>query len=157
MKIKVITRHTGFLLILPTLIVMALFTVIPLFEGLRISFTNTHLLRDAFQYVGLQNYKSLLSDEIFWISLRHSLVLTTTAVVLQLIFGLILALALKQELPGVKFFRNIVMASWVIPVVATVVMFQFMAQPDYGYINIILRLIGLEELNTYWFGSKYFA
>jgi len=150
-------KNIGLILILPTLIVMALFTVYPLLEGIRISFTDKHLLKENVNFVGLSNYKGLLSDNVFWISLFHSLILTTAAVLLQLVFGLILALALKQELPGIKFFRSIIMASWVIPVVATVVMFQFMAQPDYGYINIFLRLIGLKKLNTYWFGNKYAA
>ena len=50
-------------------------------------------------------------------------------------------------------FRSIIMASWVIPVAATVIMFRFMAQPDVGLINIIFRVIGLESLNRYWFGD----
>lgn len=149
--------HVGLLLILPTLIIMSLFTVFPLFEGIRISFTDKHLLREAVEFVGLENYRGLLSDEIFWISLRHSLVLTTAAVAFQFACGLVLALALKQELPGIRFVRSIIMASWVIPVVATVVMFQFMSQPDYGYINIFLRTIGLGRFNTYWFGNKHAA
>ncbi len=157
MGFRIKRKHIGFTLILPTLIIMSLFTVFPLFEGIRISFTDKHLLKEAMSYVGLHNYRGLMSDEVFLISLRHSLILTAVVVSLQFIFGIILALALKQDLPGVRFFRSVIMASWVIPVVATVVMFQFMAQPDYGYINIFFRLIGLKKLNTYWFGNKYAA
>ncbi len=154
MKLMIKRKNIGFTLILPTLVIMALFTVFPLFEGIRISFTDKHLLRETVDFIGIKNYKGLTTDEVFWLSLFHSLILTTAAVFFQLVFGLILALALKQELPGIKFFRSIIMASWVIPVVATVVMFQFMAQTDYGYINIFFRLIGLKRLNTYWFGNK---
>lgn len=157
MGIRIKREKIGFTLILPTLIIMSLFTIFPLFEGIRISFTDKHLLKEAMSYVGLDNYLGLITDEVFLISLRHSLMLTAVVVFLQFIFGIILALALKQDLPGVRFFRSVIMASWVIPVVATVVMFQFMAQPDYGYVNIFFRLIGLKKLNTYWFGNKYAA
>lgn len=49
------------------------------------------------------------------------------------------------------------MASWVIPVAATVIMFKFMAQPDIGLINLIFNSLGLEELNRYWLGEPKFA
>jgi len=150
-------RQKGLLLILPTLLIMSLFTVYPLLDGLRMAFTNTHLLRDTVQYVGLDNFVRLLSDEIFWVSLYHSVVLTTVVVLLQFVLGLILAWAMQQELPGMSLFKSIIMASWVIPVAATVIMFKFMAQPDIGLINIILKLIGFNELNRYWFGDLHAA
>jgi multiple sugar transport system permease protein len=150
-------RQKGLLLLLPTLIIMSLFTIYPLLDSLRMAFTNTHLLRDTVQYVGLANFVRLLSDETFWISLYHSVVLTVVVVLLQFVLGLILAWAMQQELPGMSLFKGIIMASWVIPVAATVIMFKFMAQPDIGLINIILKLIGLGELNRYWFGDLHAA
>jgi ABC-type sugar transport system permease subunit len=150
-------RHKGILLLVPTLLVMALFTIYPLFEGLRMAFTNEHLLRDTSEFVGLDNFFRLFSDDVFWISFRHSIVLTVTVVLLQFVLGLILAWAMSQDLPGMAMFKSIVMASWVIPVAATVIMFKFMAQPDIGLFNIILRSVGLENLNRYWFGDPDFA
>jgi multiple sugar transport system permease protein len=134
-------------------IVMAIFTVYPLAEGLRLGFTNMNLLRRTSRFVGLANFERLFSDDVFWLSLRHSIELTVVVVVLQLVLGLILALAMSQDLPGMGLFKSIIMASWVIPVAATVIMFKFMAQPDIGFINIALRSIGLEELERYWLGD----
>ena len=59
---------------------------------------------------------------------------------------------MNQDLPGMGIFKSIIMASWVIPVAATVTMFKFMAQPDIGLYNIFFRLIGL-DLNRYWLGD----
>ena len=146
-------RQKGLLLLLPTLAIMALFTLYPLLDGIRMAFTNEHLLRDTSKFVGLDNFIRLLSDDVFWISLYHSIVLTVVVVLLQFVLGLILAWAMSQDLPGMALFRSIIMASWVIPVAATVIMFKFMAQPDVGLINIIFRSIGLENLNRYWFGD----
>ena len=150
-------RHKGLLLLVPSLTVIALFTVYPLFDGLRMAFTNQNLLRDEFQYVGLDNFIRLLSDDIFWLSFRHSLVLTSVVVILQLIFGIILASAMQQDVPGIGVFKSIVMASWVIPVAATVIMFKFMAQPDVGLINMVLERLGLEEQTRYWLGDPAVA
>ena len=87
-------KHKGILLLVPTLLVMALFTIYPLFEGLRMAFTNEHLLRDTTEFVGLDNFIRLFSDDVFWISLRHSILLTVAVVLLQFVLGLILAWAL---------------------------------------------------------------
>jgi multiple sugar transport system permease protein len=146
-------RQKGLLLLLPTLAIMALFTVYPLLDSLRMAFTNENLLKDTSKFVGLGNFVRLLSDDVFWISLRHSIVLTAVVVFLQFVFGLILAWAMNQDLPGMSVFKSVIMASWVIPVAATVIMFKFMAQPDIGLINIVLRSIGFEKLNRYWFGD----
>jgi multiple sugar transport system permease protein len=147
----------GILLILPALAVMAAFTFYPLLEGLRIAFTNKHLLKDRVEFVGLQNFARLASDEIFWISLIHSLVLTVIVVFLQFVLGLMLAWAMSQKLPGMAWFKSIIMASWVIPVAATVILFKFMAQPDIGLINIVLKGLGFENLNRYWLGDPNLA
>jgi ABC-type sugar transport system permease subunit len=74
-------------------------------------------------------------------------------VALQFVLGLVLAWAMMQKLPGMGLFKSVIMASWVIPVAATVIMFKFMAQPDVGLINIMLSWVGLEEWNKYWLGD----
>jgi multiple sugar transport system permease protein len=145
-------RHKGLLLLGPALLIMAIFTVYPMLEGVRMSFTNANILRKTNDFIGLNNYIRMASDDVFWLSLRHSLTLTAVVVLLQLIFGLVLASAMNQDLPGMGVFKSIIMASWVIPVAATVTMFKFMAQPDIGLINIFFRLVGL-DLNRYWLGD----
>ena len=150
-------RQKGLFLILPTVIIMVIFTLYPLLDGLWLAFTNTNLLSSSAQFIGLQNFRRLLSDSIFWLSLEHSIILTTVVVSLQLVLGLILALAMQQNLPGMSLFKSIIMASWVIPVAATVIMFKFMAQPDVGAINIFLKAIGLGDFSRYWLGSLRFA
>jgi ABC-type sugar transport system permease subunit len=143
----------GYFLLLPALIVLGIFTVYPLFAGLRMALTDQYLLRHTVDFIGLDNFKRAFSDDIFWLALQHSLILTIAAVVLQFVLGLILAWAMNQNLPGMGLFKSIIMASWVIPVAATTTMFKFMAQPDIGFINIVLKAIGLGGLERYWFGD----
>jgi multiple sugar transport system permease protein len=156
-ELVMIQRRAGIYLILPAIVIMAVFTVYPLLDGLRIAFTNYNLLGNVVNYVGLQNFRQMVADPIFWLSLRHSIELTVVVVILQLIFGLILASVMQQKLPGMGLFKSIIMASWVIPVAATTTIFRFIAQPDVGITNIFLRAIGQERLVTYWFGNLYTA
>jgi len=147
----------GYLLVLPAVAIMALFTVYPLLNGLRYAFTDKSVLSETYQFVGFKNFARLLSDHIFWLSLYHSILLTVVVVALQFVFGLILASAMQQDVPGMALFKSIIMASWVIPVAATVIMFKFMAQPDIGLINIILRSLGMGDLARYWLGDPKVA
>jgi len=147
----------GQLLIAPALLIMAIFTLYPLADGIRTAFTDQHLLKETMKYVGWANFQRIFADEIFWVSLYHSVILTVSVVLLQLVLGLVLAWAMKQKLPGIRLFKSIIMASWVIPVAATVIMFKFMAQPDIGLINILFKLTGLKGLNRYWFGDMHAA
>ncbi len=156
MKARFIKENSGLPLIMPTLVVMALFSVLPLIEGFRLSFTDSNLLNKGEHWIGLQSYVKLAHDPIFWGAFLHSLVLTASVVVLQLVLGLILALALKQEVPGIRFVRSIIMASWVIPVAATAIIFQFMVEPGYGFYNIVLHALGIKA-NNFWFGDLQLA
>jgi len=146
-------KRKGYILIIPAIIIMCIFTLYPLIDGIRVSFTDKSMLKTEYSYIGIDNYKQMFSDPIFWLSLQHSIKLTIIVVILQLIFGLIIAWTMKQEIPGMQIFKSIIMASWVIPVAATVTIFKFMAQSDVGFINIILKSIGLENLVKYWFGD----
>ncbi len=148
-----IQRRAGVYLILPALVIMAVFTVYPLLDGLRIAFTNYNLLGGSIHFVGLDNFRQMLADPVFWLALRHSVVLTVVVVFLQFVFGLILAAVMQQRLPGMGVFKSIIMASWVIPVAATTTIFKFIAQPDVGVINIFLRAIGQARMVTYWLGN----
>ena len=109
MRPRIIQENSGLALLLPTLLIMALFSIFPLVEGIRLSFTDANLLNKGARGIGLANFAKLFADPVFWSSLWHSLILTAAAVILQLVLGMILALALKQELPGIRFFEA---SSW---------------------------------------------
>jgi ABC-type sugar transport system permease subunit len=153
----------GYLLALPAVALIALVVLYPVVQGVVLGFTNAGTLNPGQQsFVGLQNFQNLFADPAFVTfpgasALTNSVLLTAEAVVLELVLGMGLALLLRQKVPGIHFFRSITMASWVIPVVATVMMFNLMWLPRYGLVNIILYDIGKRDLNTYWFGNLSLA
>ncbi len=154
----------GYVLALPALALIGLVVLYPVVQGIILGFTNTSTLNPGQQtFVGLQNFRTLFADPTFVSGLGsisalvNSVFLTLIAVALELGLGMGLALLLRQKVPGIQFFRSITMASWVIPVVATVMMFNLMWLPKYGLVNIILKDLGLGQLGTYWFGNLNLA
>jgi multiple sugar transport system permease protein len=148
----------GYILLAPALIIILGLNLYPTISGVLTAFTNQSLL-DPFNwaYVGFENFQKLFQDPVFRISLVHSLVLTSLAVSLQVVLGLILAHLLIQQVPGIQFFRSIGMIAWVLPIIASVVMFRFITLPNYGFINILLNDLGVGHLARNWFGDEKYA
>ena len=150
----------GYVLALPALALIGVVVLYPVLQGVILGFTNAGTLNPGKQsYVGLDNFRTLFSDPTFFSApgeasaLCNSVELTAIAVVLELTLGMGLALLLRQKVPGIQVFRSITMASWTIPVVATVMMFNLMWLPKYGLVNIVLKDIGLGQYSTFWFGD----
>lgn len=147
----------GYLVILPVLLIFGLLIFYPTAQAIMKSLTNESAYNFDPEFVGLYNYVEILSDSNFWNAIKHSFVLVFFAVGLQYVLGLILALLLNEELTGMRWVKFIVMIPWVIPVAATVIMFDWMVIPKYGLLNMILSAVGLEEWTRYWFGDEFFA
>jgi len=154
----------GYVLALPALALIGLVVLYPVVQGIVLAFTNASTLNPGQQTnVGWQNFQTLFADPAFYngfpgaSAVVNSVELTVIAVVLELVLGTGLALLLRNKVPGIQIFRSVTMASWVIPVVATVMMFNLMWLPRFGLVNIVLRDIGQGQLNTYWFGSLNLA
>jgi multiple sugar transport system permease protein len=151
-------KSFGYAILFPALLVILGLNLYPTISGILTSFTNQSLIDPGHSlYVGLDNYFKLLKDPVFQISLVHSLELTFFAVVLQVILGLIMAHLLVQKVPGIHFFRSVAMITWVLPIIASVVMFRFMTLPNYGFVNIVLKDLGLGQWARNWFGDETYA
>lgn len=148
----------GYILLSPALLVILGLNLYPTVSGVLTSFTNQSLIDPGHSaFVGLENYFKLLQDPVFQISLLHSLELTFLAVVLQVVLGLVMAHLLIQKVPGIHLFRSVAMITWVLPIIASVVMFRFMTLPNYGLVNILLTGSGLGALARNWFGDEKYA
>jgi ABC-type sugar transport system permease subunit len=146
----------GYGLILPATAMIAIIIVYPTVSGIYMSFFERSLLTlQQSTWIGLENYNEMFSDSSFWFALKNSVLLTAIAVSLEYLLGLGLAITLKQKLPGINFFRSIVMFPWVLPVIVIVIMFSWMLQPDFGVVNVVFDSLGLPT--TYWFGDKEWA
>ena len=131
----------------PLLAVVTLFYLYPAFEVLRYSFTNASLQRPDYTYT-LHTYVSVLSDPTLYDVIRITAIFVGASIVLQLILGLVVAVAAnrarRRRLPGMVLVRSVVLSAWVMPgVVIGIVWAIILNDASYGLANIVLATVGL--------------
>jgi raffinose/stachyose/melibiose transport system permease protein len=142
----------------PALIFYAIFLLVPLLGTLLLSLTNWSGFNIAdIEFVGLDNFRALGSDEVFWQSLRHNVTFLFGSVILKTTVALFLALALDQHLPFSSFFRGVYLMPTVISLVVVGVVFTLVLSPSLGLINPFLTAIGLEQFAGAWLGNPRLA
>jgi multiple sugar transport system permease protein len=134
---------SGYLFILPNLLGFLVFTIFPIAFAFYIAFTNWDLSR-APQFTGLENYAELLSDELFWKSLGNTFYYTLGAVPIGIFLAFLLALLLNQKIHGSTLFRTVYFLPQVTLVVASAIVWNWIYQPDFGLLNYLLSLVGIE-------------
>jgi multiple sugar transport system permease protein len=132
-------------MLLPTILGVGVFFAVPLLISLYLSFTDARLFGSP-NFVGLNNYTRALSDTTFWAALRNTFIFSLATLFLSIVPALFLALLLNEKLFGRSFFRVI----YFIPVVASVVgvslLWRYLLNVDFGFVNYGLRLIGLDPI-----------
>lgn len=139
-------RNTFLKFVTPSIIVMVLLMVIPLFMAIWLSFnfvTYTNL--DAPRFVSLSNYKEILADPDFWLALRFSFIYILIIIPSKLLLGLLIALLLDQ----VKKRRGIYIACLLVPFILTPVVGTLMFRTLFDRGGLIYFL--LERLFNYKF------
>lgn len=136
----------GILFLLPWLIGFFIFTLYPMVISLYYSFTIYHSKRLP-EWVGLQNYTELFTDEKFWISLNNTLYMVAIAVPLGLLASFICALLLNIKVRGQSFYRVVYFLPSIVPTVAGTILFLWLLNPQVGLVNTLLGYIGIDGPN----------
>jgi multiple sugar transport system permease protein len=131
----------AYLFILPSLVGFLGFVVFPVVISLLLSFVDWNLLR-APEWVGLANYRQMLRDRVFWRVVENTAYFMVTVVPLQLLLGLLLAVALNQGLRGRLLYRVIYFMPVVTTIVAGAIVFQFLLNRDFGLLSIGIYRLG---------------
>jgi multiple sugar transport system permease protein len=131
-----------YIFMLPVILGLLLFYIGPMVASLYFSFTDYDMLSSA-EWVGLENYRTLVDDEIFWKSLRITLMYSAVSVPLVMLLALSLALLLNQKIRGVTFFRTIFYLPTVMSGVAVATLWKWIFNTDYGVLNLLLEKIGI--------------
>lgn len=129
----------GWMLVAPATIGVACFLILPVLLALGVSFFDWELLGTR-DFVGLENYRSLLADGALLNSLLVTAVFTLLSVPLSLALGLILATQLVRALPGSAVVRVIVVIPWVCAPLALGVVWTWIFQPSTGALNTLLGI-----------------
>jgi raffinose/stachyose/melibiose transport system permease protein len=145
------------LFLLPSVALFGLLVIFPILQSIYYSTFDWKGFGPAVDFVGLNNFITILSDRVFLVALRNGLFIITFSLILQLPLALVLAVLIGRDLPGRVVFRTVFFLPYVISEVITAMMWLslYNPDPDRGLINAILVLLPggqshpwLGDLNT---------
>lgn len=134
----------GTLFAAPWIIGFAAFALYPSLASLYYSFTDFSTLRPPV-WVGLENFRALFSDGLFWTAVRNTLYFTAIGVPASILLALSLALLLNQKRRGVSIYRALLYVPVIVPPVVTAIIWVWILNPENGLLNAALGLLHLPQ------------
>ena len=145
------TARFGLGMLTPTMIVLMVMTAYPLIFTFVYSFTDYNYLKgtqDA-SFVLFENYTSLIQNGYFQQAVWNTVIFTVLAVVLEMGFGLLIAVFVNSLKRGQKIMRTLLLLPYLLPAVTVALSWRMMLSANYGIINQFLESLGLPVFN--WF------
>ena len=154
-----LNKAEPYLWILPSVILMAIFIVIPIGSVFRMALSEVNKAGIIKGYAGLANFTKVLSSDKFGLVLKNTAIWTVCVVVISTVLGFILALLLNNEFKGRKIARAIVVFPWATTLVIQASVWKFIISTDYGALNTLLKTLGIINSNINWTPTPeaYFA
>ena len=148
---------TSYLFLLPFLLFFIMFVVYPMIVCISTSFTDSTLGSDG-SFVGLENYKNMMKDEIFWKGLKNTLIIVVVSVPIVCAFSLWVASVIsKMHVAATSLFRCIFYLPVVTGSVAVTVVWKWMYNYRSGILNMVGKDMGLIDQNINWLGDAKYA
>lgn len=136
--------------LLPVLLPVAVFTIFPVAHALWTSLHQVMLLFPDEDWVGLENYRNVITGEYFGVALRNSLMFTLFSAPLIVVIGTATAIFLNREFHGATALRSIVLLPWALPGAISAVLWVWVFHPSWGVINSLLRNLHLIDRSIPW-------
>ncbi|MBN2980943.1 carbohydrate ABC transporter permease [Cohnella algarum] len=134
---------TGWLFISPMVLGFICFLLLPMAMAFYMGFTDWPLLGSS-SFTGLDNYRNIMNDDIFWKSFGNTVYFSVGLVPLNIALALLLALLLTKSLPGMGFFRTAIFTPVITSLVVWSIVWKYMLATDSGFINQILQMFGIQ-------------
>jgi len=148
--------RNGLLFISPWLLGLLIFTAYPLITTVYYSFTNFDGITFPPHWVGLDNYKTLFTnDPQYWPAVANTIWWAAFSVPLSILFGVVLALLLNLPVRGIGIYRTLFYLPSMVPAVGSTLLFLWLFNPSGGLVNGILGALGLGQPG--WFSDPTWA
>ena len=142
--------YEPYLWIAPSVILMAIFIIIPIFFVFRMSLSQVTKTGTIKAFNDFANFRKVLNSSQFPIVLKNTVVWTVVVVVLSTVLGFILALILNNQFKGRKVARAIIVFPWATTLVIQASVWKFIFDKDYGALNTLLKTLGIISANVNW-------
>jgi len=153
-------ERAALLFLAPALLLLGVFFLFPVLAGLALSLTDFDVYAvgspEVARFVGLHNYRDVLSDQEFWNALRNTLYFAFVGGPLSVLASLAAALLVNAKLARLKgLFRTVLFAPVVTTLVAVAIVWRYILQPRYGFLNFGLERLGLDPVD--WLGDPLWS
>jgi multiple sugar transport system permease protein len=147
------------LLMAPAVLIIAVVTVYPFLRSFWISLHGWNLTRpqEGHPFLGLENYRFILTDPLFLDSVRITLIFVIAAVTIEITLAIGIALLLNRPFRGRWLVRMLALLPWAIPSVVNGIMWKWILNPSYGSLNGLLYSLGIIDRYIVWLGSPDLA
>ena len=143
---------TGILFIIPAMLPLLVFWILPVIFSGGLSFTNWDMMSEDIKFMGFKNYTSLLRDPNFGRVLKNTLVFAVGSTIPTIFLGMMIALVMDGASKGAGLYRTIIFAPYITPMVAISVVWSWIFEPRVGILNFVMRLVSLPE--SQWLQSS---
>jgi multiple sugar transport system permease protein len=149
-------RKLALCLILPTVVLLALFIAYPFVKGILLSVTDTRVGVPG-HFVGLENFKQIWNDDIFRVAVWNTCLYTLVTTIFKLALGLWLALLLNRDFRGKAFMRAFILLPFIIPTVLSTFAWKWMFDPTFSVLNWMLFHAHIIRTRINWLGDPVMA
>ncbi|GAK55107.1 sugar ABC transporter, permease protein, putative [Candidatus Vecturithrix granuli] len=139
-------KHTQWLLLVPTVLLLLALTIYPLIYSLIAMLHTVNVRTGERTFVGLQNFVEIAKDTFFWNALKNTAIYTGVGVAIEFLIGLGLAVLLTSDIKGRGIFRSLLLSPMMLPPIVAAVIFKVMYIPDFGVLNWLLGLVGISGI-----------
>ncbi len=143
----------GAILIAPVVLIMCTVVVYPLVSAIYLSLFSIYTPTMEGEWAGFANYSRLLQSGEFWRSLLNNVVWTAGTLTLQIVFGILVALMLHQNLVFRSLARSLVLFPYFLSTVVAVLVWRWLFNDIYGVLNHMLMWAGVVDMPVDWLGS----
>jgi raffinose/stachyose/melibiose transport system permease protein len=158
MNVRLSGPSQGLALLAPALLVYCVFAVYPMLHVVMLSFMKWNGLTTTKQFVGIENYVQVFTqDPVFWTAVRNTVLWTVLSVIFPPAIGFALALVLNQNIPGRSPLRALFYLPVIIAPIAVATMWRWMYDPFFGLVNAALTGLGWQVLIRDWLGAPNVA
>ena len=158
-KKKGFAKIEPYIWILPSVLLMSVFILVPIFYVFRMAFSDVSKAGRIKGFAGMANFNKVLGSPVFGMVLKNTVIWTVVVVGVSTVLGFILALLLNNKFKGRKIARAIIVFPWATTLVIQASAWNFIINTDYGTLNTLLMKLHLIDHAVNWTATAgaYFA
>lgn len=142
-----VEKAKPYFMIAPSMILFAIFSIYPILYMIYLSFHEWNLVSPVKKFVGIQNFTSIIKDDVFLKVVKNSIVYMGITVSFTMILGILTALFLFKNSKINRILQSMAFAPYIVSMVSVAFLWKWIMDSDYGLLNYVLSFINIDKIN----------